>query len=315
MIVWLTSYPRSGNSLLRMVLRSCFGIQSHSEYTPTPIPLEIDLPGYDFALFYGEQWESFYQKASQSKELVFIKTHSPPKDNNPVIYIVRDGRTSAVSYYHFHQKVNKNNSTSLLKIIYGDDAYGHWSSLFHEWNTPDRKVLLLKYEELTLGSPEILKQIAEFINYSGEIKPWHNPFDHFRKEDPGVYREGKSEWKEPPEWNKLLEVLFWGIHGPLMQKLGYVTQIPTITDCTLDGATIFNSLNPSIQEWLETKQTLQKVCDERLAAIQRLQHGCAIEGRQPTLHKPLTGRMRFYLQRLRAAFSKIKNRLRNVSLL
>ena len=40
MIVWLASYPRSGNTLLRQVLKRCFGLDSYE----APGPVFVDLP-------------------------------------------------------------------------------------------------------------------------------------------------------------------------------------------------------------------------------------------------------------------------------
>jgi len=37
MIIWLASYPRSGNTLLRTVIKSCMGIDSYSDQDIRPI--------------------------------------------------------------------------------------------------------------------------------------------------------------------------------------------------------------------------------------------------------------------------------------
>ena len=37
----------------------------------------------------------------RSPETYVIKTHEPPATNDPAIYIVRDGRSVIVSYFHY----------------------------------------------------------------------------------------------------------------------------------------------------------------------------------------------------------------------
>ena len=66
MIVWLASYPRSGNTLLRTVLKQTMGLWSYSG----PMPIT-------------EPWELFYEKASADETTCLVKTHLQPRDSQP----------------------------------------------------------------------------------------------------------------------------------------------------------------------------------------------------------------------------------------
>src|SRR5262249_16232902 len=95
MIVWLASYPRSGNTFLRVALHALYGVPTYSVYddddpvaqragpallasppSPAPPPAMRDSPGTHF-----------------------VKTHKRRKpDGCPAIYLVRDGRDAVVSH-------------------------------------------------------------------------------------------------------------------------------------------------------------------------------------------------------------------------
>src|SRR5215475_2275599 len=99
MIVWLASYPRSGNTLLRQVLKCCFDRESYEDLGPVaggaPSPWkETDVPGEVRALWghreSNEDRATFYERCTRSAEVVFVKTHDVPLDEQKAIYIVRD---------------------------------------------------------------------------------------------------------------------------------------------------------------------------------------------------------------------------------
>ena len=95
MIVWLASYPRSGNTALRILLKAKFGLSSYSEYGD---PLDIAAnPGGSAAVghvTHGLDPEEFLQEARKSRKTYLIKTHGHPTDGSKAIYVVRDGRSA-----------------------------------------------------------------------------------------------------------------------------------------------------------------------------------------------------------------------------
>src|SRR5690348_16713218 len=91
MITWLASYPRSGNTLLRAILREMFGVQSYSLYDDKNDfgnkPEVAEAVGH---VSHGRTPEEFYRFAADSSEMYFVKTHEAPRDDSPAIYVVRD---------------------------------------------------------------------------------------------------------------------------------------------------------------------------------------------------------------------------------
>jgi hypothetical protein len=81
MIIWLASYPRSGNSLLTNLLIHHLGIKVYSLYPPGT----ITMPKYTYERLQKDELPSVIQ----SQENFFIKTHEVPEDNYPAIYIKR----------------------------------------------------------------------------------------------------------------------------------------------------------------------------------------------------------------------------------
>ena len=90
MLIWLASYPRSGNGFLRLTLHRYFRCQSAAKHAPRSpqgrstgaMPYAIKLPGT-------------LAEAAASSQLYFVKTHDRVEaDDSPAIYIYRDGRAS-----------------------------------------------------------------------------------------------------------------------------------------------------------------------------------------------------------------------------
>ncbi len=264
MIIWIASYPRSGNTLLKTVMKQCLGLGTYDPW------LTIDLDNVGEII--GEKkmdqpWDQIYKEASHSSELLLVKTHLLPTDSFPAIYIIRPGQAACCSYFHYHQKFHPEAKKTLVDVIAGDDIYGDWSTHYEAWNTaPQGPRLLLHFKDLVSPSQEILQKIATFLNYRGEIKPWQNPMEKLQALQPGFFREGKTTWSPPPEWDSFCDSLFWGLHSEVMQKLDYPVTIPRSETYLEDIKKIASFLKEkSVQ-----KQHLQKVCDERLTVINSL---------------------------------------------
>lgn len=264
MIIWLASYPRSGNSLFTTVLKKSFSLDSYSCYTEAT----SEAIG---RVSYQESWEEFYRQATCSNETVFVKTHSPPKDEQPFIYIVRDGRLAIQSYNQFHKRfLSDYGTTSLVKLIVGDDAYSDWSTHFYQWNQHhNAKKLLIRYEELVNPTEELLQKIAHFINFRGEIKPFINPFEEHHKYSPDFFREGKTEFQPRPDWTSSINTLFYKVHGNLMKELGYPFNLQQTTE-------IEDDLLCLVQELRLRQQTLEQQLQPKEELILRL-HNAAQE--------------------------------------
>lgn len=267
MIIWLASYPRSGNTLLRTVLKQTMGLDSYSDELIRPIVGLTEKAKDEFGHRpLAEPWESFYERATASEEAYLVKTHLPPRDNQPTIYVVRDGRRSLTSYLKYHQDFLGDSALSLLPLVLGEDYYGSWSTHYKIWVKGDRPVLLLRYEDLIQASPELIKSMAHFVSYKEQVADWSNPFERLRQENPKFFRLGEHEWQATPEWTPTVNAIFFLLHGELMRELGYANQT------SVDKAT--TSLSPELIEFIgivESSQQkikmLESVCAERLSVI------------------------------------------------
>jgi hypothetical protein len=153
-IVWLASYPRSGNTFLRTVLRHCFDLRSASVY-PQDLGGNRALEEYVGHIEHGPQ---MYEQL-RVNGLSLIKTHEYPKDSNPAIYIVRDGRAACVSLWRFYQ-----NAIPLETVVEGRHRFGTWADHVRAWNPRVRpNTLLLVYEELRDDLSGSLGRISRFL--------------------------------------------------------------------------------------------------------------------------------------------------------
>lgn len=277
MIIWLASYPRSGNTLLRMVLKQCFGIKSYSdELEPNQIwTTTQEKIGH---LEYEGNWSNFYSYALASKDTFFIKTHLPPRDYFPCIYIVRNGRMSTLSYFYYYREFLSDIRRNLPELILGCDYYQDWSKHFTDWNPKERQnTLLLKYEELSSNAEAEIEKIAKFIGLSNtKLGTWNNPFKELNNIDPIFFRQGSINWKPDINWTQLIEQLFWKKHQSLMQNLGYAQLAPTVSFIQ-DQSSFQEQLSSFQDQIIETtsrlltnQKLLQEAADQRLDIINQL---------------------------------------------
>lgn len=221
MIIWLASYPRSGNTLLRTVIRRCFGLCSYEDVPIDRAGEFRDNPDMIGHLEKREDWDEFYAKALASEEVFLVKTHLAPMDTQPFIYVVRDGRLSVTSYQKFHKDYN-NIEKSIISLVIGDDVCGDWTSHYQAWNDrPSVKRRVLRFEELVDAPFELLSDIAGFIGYEGTITPWKNPISRLRQVEPDFFNRADTRFSPDAAWGLPERFLFEAFHGDLMHRLGY----------------------------------------------------------------------------------------------
>jgi len=237
MIIWLASYPRSGNTLLRIMLKRVFDYPSYNFdkrnsgkiYSgPNSNPLFRKLiRGLEKKSSAGKQpsWLQILKDAAESDSPVFLKTHyKTTTDNSPVIHIVRDGRNTMLSYQRFHSHYIPESGRTLLDIILGNDYYGDWSTHYRAWQQSGQRRLLLHYEELVLQPDRSIEKLVEFIGVNSEYKPWQNPFKQFQQQEPNFFRQGNVMWEPSDDWTDWLDAVFMVCHGALMEELGYISE-------------------------------------------------------------------------------------------
>lgn len=265
MIIWLASYPRSGNTLLRTILKRCFNLDS---YADEPIHVQSLIRSDNNLIGHKDlptSWEEFYEFSKNSDQLFLVKTHLPPKDTQPYIYVVRDGRSAIKSYKKYYERYLPKHNVNLYQLIAGDDAYGDWSSHYKSWVERDSiKGMIVKFENLGNISEEFLGQIASFISYQGDISKWHNPFDTLSLLEPGFFREGNKTFTQDKEWPNLVSYFFNFFHFKLLSHLSYAQgNMPSIPS---DWEVFFKWS----KELIYKNKELANTCNERLDLINKI---------------------------------------------
>lgn len=229
MIVWLSSYPRSGNTLFRNMIYQAFGMRTFSRYDDkTDVGQSDELCDLTGHAFMGTDFQQFYEERKGSPELHFLKTHHPPQDDGPAIYIIRDGRSSVVSFHNYVQRILKREGITLADIIRGQKVavqYGNWSTHVGSWNPLARpNTLLLRYTDLHERPDQVLDAVSSFLNIprTGE---WQNNFTTLQAVMPEFFRHGSDDKNRAQLKDEDLE-LFWSIHGPCMKEYGFGSDEP-----------------------------------------------------------------------------------------
>ena len=195
MIIWLASYPKSGNTLLRSILGTYLysndGIVKFDYiYKIKQFPAIEDFKKLKIDMsIEKEVFDNFIEAQkiiNKDKKIKFIKTHSSlVKINNSnftdlnnslgAIYIVRDPRNVATSFaYHYNLNIDEAINvmtdpkswlvkTSLLHKIF----LGSWKINYNSWKQMKNRVLFIKYEDLVEKKKTTMIKIFKFIQSLG----------------------------------------------------------------------------------------------------------------------------------------------------
>lgn len=213
MIVWLASYPRSGNTYLRIALHVLYGVDTYSRYND---PLFFNNRMYEVT---GQKiMTQSFEDMHSSKELYFVKTHDlPESDNYPAIYLIRDGRDAIVSYFHYLK------SNNMMNVMLKDTAWGGWGRHVEEWtNRPN--TVTLNFEAL-INAPVIhLQDTIHKLNLGIIPVTYGMPsFEDLHERWPEFFRRGEiGEWRKGMP--KKVRDRFWKNWGHIAERFGY-TQV------------------------------------------------------------------------------------------
>ena len=198
MIIWLASYPKSGNTLLRSILSSYFytkdgefsfkNLDNISQFPLTSqfmsLGININNDEEVFKNFINVQ--NFLNQ--EKGKVKFYKTHSALskmhgsnftdlKNTLGVIYIVRDPRNLVTSLAHhsdlsIEEAANTmiDNSKYLVKSAKNCRVFlGSWNSNYNTWKNLQikKKYLLIKYEDLINRKKTTMLKIFKFLERLG----------------------------------------------------------------------------------------------------------------------------------------------------
>lgn len=234
--VWLVSYPRSGNTWLRLLLANYQhpGERRGYRYISEVVP--------DFHQFKNVQRTSYQQFIRQhfGWSPVVIKCHYQAfGDYNKVIYIYRDGRDVLLSYFRYFSHNKKHAlpfSQYFTKFLRGETQFGSWKNhvswWFDEKYIRPVEVKYVKYEDLLAQPEKEFAEVVKFLNLKVDkelIKDVVRATEYKKCREFGaaeglhydlIGRNGVSgSWKEmfSAEQTKY----FWDWAGSLMERLGY----------------------------------------------------------------------------------------------
>jgi hypothetical protein len=204
---WIASYPRSGNTFLRTIIFHCFGIRTASIY-----PRDLGEGGV--AEMVGHIEHGAKRTIDFGDEPIrLIKTHHPPQDDRPAIYIVRDGREATSSLYAFSK-----GKRPISEIIEGKNGFGTWAEHLRAWDPRTRPgTLFLRYEDVVSDTHRTIDQLAGHLRLTP--KSYRVPSrEEMAQVDGKWVRSGGSEHAA---FTAEETELFWQVNGDAMRQYGY----------------------------------------------------------------------------------------------
>ena len=200
MIIWLASYPKSGNTLLRSILATYFfsedGVFNFNHlYKIGQFPSLNLFEQAGIDILNKEEILKNYNLAQKHlnqqniKKINFLKTHScffsnenssfSNKENTlGAIYIVRDPRNVVTSVAHHYQlsenealdrMLDKNLFIGKTKT-HADVFLSSWNLNYISWKKLKDRVLFVKYEDLINNKKETLIKVFKFFEKLGMKK-------------------------------------------------------------------------------------------------------------------------------------------------
>lgn len=222
MIVWLASYPRSGNTLLRTMLYRVFGLPTHSIYDDRgDIGADEATQKAVGHAFLGGSWDERYPQLRDAAEVAFVKTHDGPIDDGKAVYVVRDPRAAIASYYHYLKDFRPEWAGCTIRdVASGVVPFGPWSYHLDRWNPLERpRTLLVRYEELLSQPQQVIERLAQFCYLSAKGQ-WNNDFAGLHQVNPRFFRQGSATF-DRSEYDADSLLLLDALHGDWMDRLGY----------------------------------------------------------------------------------------------
>ena len=194
MIFWIASYPKSGNTWLRLLITNYLWPTNNSNQFENLKNIEI-FPQKKFfegivdeEVLKKDRFEIFkhfvsaQDKINLNDELNILKTHTAavsikndpftnPNNSCGAVYIVRDPRSVAVSHsYHHRYNFEKSTSNILndknLAFVGGlyTEARLSWKVHYISWKKINMPKIIIKYEDLHNDTFNKFLEVLKFIN-------------------------------------------------------------------------------------------------------------------------------------------------------
>ncbi len=193
MIIWIASYPKSGNTYIRSLLSAYyfskdgnfnFDLLKNIKQFPNTEFFDSNINSLDDA---SNNWLYAQKKIKEQSKIKFLKTHSclgayKGKPFTTVdyslggIYVVRDPR-NVISSVMNHFSLNADEAYNFMTDIHRGtrsniendySAYSYlstWANHYKSWaNSKNFRKIIIKYEELETNKYETFRDIIVFTN-------------------------------------------------------------------------------------------------------------------------------------------------------
>ena len=166
MIVWIASFPRSGNTFLRIVLNRLYGVRTSVVYDFDGV---ADRLGPSLVGF--EERPGTFAAMRESPDLQLVKTHRPcdelVEDGDKAICLVRDGRDCLVSWARQRTEDGArcfaDELRDLIFLPAGRGA-GQWGRNVLSWLQPAQPGrIVLAYQELISAPAAAAQRVTDAL--------------------------------------------------------------------------------------------------------------------------------------------------------
>ena len=194
MIIWLASYPKSGNTWIRLFLDSLFKSSDKFNINNNIIkqfPLRSNFENLSNDINNQDEFARYCIKAQQKinsdNKIKIFKTHNAFWNWNSgefyftdevqtlgVIHIVRDPRNVVTSILNYFHKKNYSEAVEFMKInrVLGGDAEEHglptiigsWQSHYRSWRKFKKNNIIIKYENLLENPKKEFLKITDYLS-------------------------------------------------------------------------------------------------------------------------------------------------------
>ena len=201
MIIWLASYPKSGNTWVRLFLEALiFSKEKNLDINKANIrqfPLRQDFNGLTDNVDNINEFISnsilSQEKINLDNKIKFFKTHNAnwksgnysftnEENTQGVIHIVRDPRNVITSLKNHFDTIDYNDALKIIvnkKMVTGaiqkdkentlTTVISSWSNHYKSWKKMKKNYLLIKYEELLNNSYVEFNKITNYLKKNYDI--------------------------------------------------------------------------------------------------------------------------------------------------
>lgn len=232
MIVWLSSFPRSGNTFFRVLLHRLYGVPTYVVYDVDGVAEQI---GPD--LMDARARPASFERMRDAAEVYFVKTHRRRDDpviaaQDRAICLVRDGRDSVVSWARLGTKhlagrpdyAERFAAEARAIITRRTGGTGGWGQNVRSWQESTAPAPVWVRFEALIAAPQATVRAA-VAAVAPDLAPQPAPIPSFKDlqaHDPDFFRAGTTgtyRTELPPD----LHDLFWEQpdNAAAMHRLGY----------------------------------------------------------------------------------------------